>query len=138
MKNRSTLAVLGLAIYLLSSCALFKGDHAEDNILAPAIAMAWPAVMEDLDRGIADGEEDGDLMPTGAAGLRGQRDALTAAIDAKDKAAVAAVPFKAALYPWCERGIQARLDAGEIGPGVQASLTEQLVQFDRALDNLKD
>ena len=109
----------------IDSFALFK----------PA-QITWPAIENDLHRGIDDGIEDGDLTANAAALLRGQGINMETALHDKDLDALRLVPW-GTLDPWAGRGITDKEADGEIGPGVAKSLREQLTNFTTLINKLQ-
>lgn len=98
--------------------------------------MAWPAVERDYERGIQDGVEDHELSAASAGVLLQDGATLGKVIDTKDREALMAVPWDAMSH-WANRGIQDKLEDGEVGPGVAASLREQLVNFTETIHRLQ-
>lgn len=130
MNPKTSLAIVA-AIAILAIGALLPsciGSRTKPLALFPPAQLTWPAVEEDLARGIADGVEDGDLTQDGANEMNTHTLAFGAALDAHDLEGVRRVPWSA-MAPWAERGIADKIDDGEISPGVAASLREQLSNF---------
>lgn len=122
-----------------SSCALFDPNATEvvdDLVIFEPAQLAWSDIRDDLDRGFADGENEGTLDADAAAGLRAARDNLEAAIRDKDRDALRMVPWHT-LKPWAERGIDAQLSAEIVGPGVAESFHEHLRNFDLTMQRLR-
>lgn len=134
MKTIAIACALALAVLLpLSSCIGPKVDRAA--LFTPA-RDAWPDVRSDLELGLEDGREDGELSQEAAGVLRAQADDLGKALEATDRSALRKVPWPA-LRPWSSRGIDVRLERGEIGPGVATSFREHLANFDQILQRLR-
>lgn len=104
--------------------------------LFPSAELAWPAVEEDVARGIADGADDGDLSPEAVLMLTSQSDKLGGALKARDSGALREVSWTTLEF-WANRGIGDKLDDGEIGPGVAQSLHEQLFNFSTTITRLQ-
>jgi hypothetical protein len=119
-------ALAFLALALLPGCA---SRGVRPRVLFPPAALTWPAVEEDLHRGLADGVEDGELTEEAAQLLRAEGDELEAALDARDLMGVRVVAWEEGLEPWAARGIDDKLADGEVGPGVADSLRGQLEDF---------
>lgn len=134
MKRIAALAVALLTVSLFFSSCI--GSRAKAATLFPAAELAWPAVQEDFLRGVADGVEDGELVESAAAQLRSNGDSLGAALTARDVTALRGVPWPS-MAPWAQRGVEDKLQDGEIGPGVRLSLLEQLANFSTAITNLQ-
>lgn len=128
-----TLLTLCAALRVAPSCVT---SHTDPHALFPPLELAWPAVQEDVHIGISDAVTDGELTEVAAVMLRTEGAKLGDAIHAKSVYGVRAVPWST-LVPYGERGIDAKLEAGEVGPGVADSLREQLVNFTEAVDRLK-
>jgi len=127
---------LALSVFAVATIASCAGPRSKSVTLFPAAELAWPAVSEDFHRGVADGLEDGDLPQPAADELRSEAEALGRALDARDVDAVRAVPWPI-MQPWVDRGIDDKLLDGEIGPGVAASLREQLAKFTSTIDDIQ-
>lgn len=127
------IAVLSLLLFFAPSCL---GPRSKTLALFPAAELAWPAVSEDLHRGVEDGVADGDLVEGVAEKLLNEGDELAKALHAKDIEGVRAVPWTS-LQPWVTRGIEDKLSDGEIGPGVAVSLREQLSNFTTTISTIQ-
>ena len=124
---RNLILVAVLAVSALASC--MAGADARNNILTPAIATAWDGVRTDVERGIADAVEDGDVADPME---------LLALVDELDTSiSDETVPIRAArwslLRPFAERGIQDYVDDGVLGSDAIEFLEARLEQFDRAM-----
>lgn len=113
---------------ILSSCL---GPKAKDDVLFPPIALAWPAVQDDVERGIQDGVDDGVLLPADVSALNLEVAALDDAIDAHE--ADETRTGWPGLRPWAERGVTDRREDGEIGPAGAAAGVERINQFSAAV-----
>lgn len=137
MKSIALLVVAALlalaAPFQLSSCVSQRTD---ELALFEPLRVAWPDVRFDLEAGFADGVADGELLPAGLDDLRADVDRLGAALEASDRAELRAAPWLE-LRPWAVRGVESRLQAGEIGPGVAQSAHEHLSNFDAAVQRLR-
>jgi hypothetical protein len=130
------LSALAMAIalsFVPSSCT---ANRTKPAVLFPPAQLTWPAVQEDLQRGIADGVEKGDLPSEASNTLLAECQQLGAALNARDLEAVRQAPWSL-LEPWADRGIADKLADGEIGPGVAVSLREQLGNFTNTITNLQ-
>lgn len=133
--NPKPLRAIVATIAILFACMLAPaciGSRTKPLALFPPVQLTWPAVEEDVLRGIADGVEDGDLAQDGANEMNTHTLAFGVAINASDLEGVRRVPWSA-MRPWAERGIVDKIDDGEISPGVAASLREQLSNFTEAI-----
>jgi hypothetical protein len=127
-----TLAVVACTV-ALSSCIAPKY---KPSVLFPAAALTWPAVEEDFDRGIADGISDGVLTQQAAVAFKAEADKLENGLNTKNLPEVQLVAW-GNLKPWADRGIDDKLADGEVGPGVAASLREQLTNFTETIAQLQ-
>lgn len=135
MKNLLTLALV--ACLSLSSCISTK---ARDEALLPAATLAWgnsqAGVRSDLERGIADAVEDGDLAdPAPLDALVLQLDEVLAL--GGSRVLLRQIPWESTLLPYAARGVQDRVDDGEISQMIaDVSYMERLNQFSLAFDQL--
>lgn len=119
-----------LAALVAASLASCMSNQARDEALLPAVNLAWgdseAGVRSDVERGIADAVEDGDLLDSSVLdAVVGQiQDALAEG----DRFELRTIPW-ALLAPYGERGIQDRIDDGEMGEMVAESLRERLRNF---------
>lgn len=137
MKNKALAALLLVAIVLpMQSCWLLSRNVAPPALFGPA-RMTWPAVADDYTRGIDDGEEDGDLNEQAADILRALGGDLGAALERESVTDVRVIPWAASMDVWARRGIVDKVEDGEIGQGVAASLSEQLSNFSETITQIK-
>jgi len=136
MKAQATLMVMvGL---LLTSC-IGTGKAARDEALLPAVRLAWGdsnyGVRADTLRGIEDATEDGDLSDPSA---------MLAFVDALEEAIVTENSTLIGLSPWgslkgyAERGIDDRVEDGEMIEQAAAFLRRRLTNFDDAISKLSE
>lgn len=131
MKKTNTVVALAtfLALAVSSACT---GVQARENVLMPAMSRAYTTVIEKhVDRGIAEAE----LDATAAQSLQDLQAGLIAALDSGDRHEVDGSAW-ATLRPFALAGIDARVQAGEIGPGVADSIRETVTQFDQRMVQL--
>ncbi len=129
MKN-----LLALALLLFSSACI--GPKVRQSTLVPAVVMAWQGVRADIERGIEDAMEDGDLK---------NRYQLDAAITQIDEALAQGAPqvlirliFWPELEPYAYRGIQDRVDDGELSQMIaDSSMRQRIINFSDALKELR-
>lgn len=119
-------------LLILTSC-LGAQQAARDTALMSAFAASWgtdeAGVRSDTLRGIADAVEDGDLVTADLIlGLVAQ---MQAVIDAQDRSELRTVPWPA-LELYAERGIQDRVDDGEMAAQAALFLTRRLERFSEA------
>lgn len=129
---------LALSCLLLASgCAGSSGNAARERALLPALRSAWPGVEADVQRGVNDGLDDGDLQGEAASALIASADRLEESLSTNlDDARAATTIEWPLIHPYALRGVLDRVDDGDIGAGVAASLNERITQFDAAIDAL--
>jgi L-serine deaminase len=98
---------------------------AREEALIPAMQMAWQHMQPEIEAGIQ-------LQPEAAReALRASRDAMSDALESGDRFQVGAQDW-AQLSTLAIAGVNAQMTAGEIGPGVAASLLERIANFNEA------
>lgn len=102
------------ALILLTACA---GLEARKNVLIPTMELMWPSIVASI----------GSSSP--------EVEAMTVALKSRDIDKVLLANWDL-LRSLALAGIQARLDAGEIGPGVAESLQEGVRLFDESFRRL--
>lgn len=112
------------------------GPRYKPSALFPGAELSWPAVEEDIDRGIADAQEDGELTQTAADNWRFEANKLELGLKSRNLEMVRLAPWDG-LEPLANRGIDDKLSDAEIGPGVAVSLREQLRNFSETITQLK-
>ena len=126
------------SLFLLAGCAGLAGDSARERALLPALRSAWPGVAADVQRGVNDGLDDGDLTAAASDALVASGDHLGASLSSTlEEAKTVTGAEWPVLHPWAARGVIDRVDDGEVGPGVAVSLNERILQFDAAIDALQ-
>lgn len=132
--NRLTLSV-ALVVGLLASC---MSSRARDQGLLPAARLSWGSssmgVRADIERGVNDAVADGELADP--ADLNTMIASLDSALAAGDRTQLVKITW-ASLEPYGQRGIQDRIDDGEMDPMVALSLRERLTNFGFALSKLQ-
>ena len=125
------LLLAALVAATLTSCLSSK---VRDEALLPAASLAWPGVRADVERGIADAVEDGDLLDSAPMlGFVLQLEAVLA--DGAPRDDLKLVPWST-LEPYGKRGIADRIEDGEMHPLVAESLYQRLKNFTLAFDQL--
>ncbi len=133
---RGTRALPLLLLLAVASCV---GTKVRDAALMPAVASAWTGVKADVEKGMEDAKEAGDLTESTEAVLRVQLGHLDKAIANKDRVALRALrPTWPGFKALAERGITRRVKDGEIGVGVSQSLLERVRNFEDAFVKLTD
>lgn len=129
--NRHRSAALLLTLFLVAACA---GTKARDNVLLPAVATAWKPVKSDIKLGMADAKTAGALDASVEAVLTARLSDYDAAMVAKDRTALLVLRGSWAQFKtYAERGVTARVKAGEISAGVAQSFFERHARFEEAL-----
>lgn len=132
------LAALAFFALSFSSCL---GPKVDTVALFEPAALAWPAVEEDVEFGLAAAEEENvEDVPAIKASIDKGRyhcEELGAALLSKDRSRLRLVPWPS-LEGWAIAGISSELSAGAIGPGVAESLREQLSKFSAVILRLQE
>lgn len=117
--------LLAVALAAIASCT---SPHAKQSALAPVLQNVWPRVELDISRGILDAQEDGEAV----SGAHGARESLSRAVG---RGVISQVDVSAwiVLEPFGYRGVQDRVDDGEMAEAVAESLRERIRQFGRGL-----
>lgn len=127
-----------LLLILLTSC-LSASKAARDHGLLPTVRLAWGSsmygVLSDTERGIEDAVEDGDLADPGT--MLSLVEQMTDALRTENRSALRMVPWDM-LHVYADRGIQDRVDDGEMVPQAAVSLRRRLKNFDDAIEVLTD
>lgn len=129
---KSALGALMVALVALAAVPVMQGclgQKARDTAGVAAINLADDGVVNDARSGVPT------LPEEQRAAATAEIDAFSNAISTKDRAVIAtdALPRWTLVRSLAEAGIAARQQAGEIGPGVAASLRERLVRFEEVL-----
>lgn len=133
--TRTLLAAMTLLISV--SCA---GVEAREEVLTPAMAVAWTNVSGDVSNGIRIAEAGGALDPTDAAAARATAAEIGTALDSLDRSALLPLDWES-LRALAASGIDTRAvlsaelpeGVSHIGIGVAGSLHNRLNLFDRAM-----
>ncbi len=127
MHNLFTIVAL-LGALLASSCA---GLTAREEILMPAMKVAWIAISKNVEQGIEYGLFSSEIDASEAAGIRSE-------IIAMDRALASGDPLRVADVNWhrlrriAAQGIDWRRQQREIGYGVAYILNQRLGKFHEA------
>lgn len=127
LRSRSVAALLAV-LALCSACAS-AGGAAREQALVPALAQAWPAVRDNLARGAVEQGVD-------ASGAIAQWESAFAVSD-QDALVMLRDQTWADVRALAVLGVDARMQAGEIGPGVAASFLERINRFGSSLEMLR-
>ena len=131
MRKLGLIAAL-LVLVVVASCL---GVKTRDNVLLPAARDAYGDIYHEVVRGLLDGKVDGDLTDEQAEVLIFSADSLKTALKDGDRVKIASVDWEA-LRPWAIRGIQDKIDDGEIAETVAASLFHRVEKFTESLEVL--
>lgn len=126
MKLRTTIALLGALLF--SSCA---GMTARQEILMPAMKVAWIAISKNVEQGIEAALSTADIDDVEAAGIRSEIIAMDSALASGDPLRVADVNWHR-LKRIAEQGIASRSSSGVIGWTVARILLDRLNKFHEA------
>ena len=102
----------------------------------PAAAQVWPAVKADTERGIMVAAEAEEISGDEAARQQGFVNELDTAFANKDLEALERVDWME-LAPYAEKGIQDRVNSGEISEGVAVSFRQRILQFSHMMGMLQ-
>jgi hypothetical protein len=122
MKKKYFLACL---LLMVAGCT---GVQIRDNVLLPLASEIYEHVYPQIELGLADAVQDGDLTQEGADLLLAQADALREALRGQDRTQILAIDWNS-LEAWAARGVQDMIDDGTISPGVATSLLQRIVNF---------
>lgn len=117
--NRLPALLLGL---ILAACA---GVKARETVLMPVMLQAWSTVLAKHVESVA-----ATSAPEVATPLREKAEALRVALDSGDRYQALTVDWPT-LRQAALAGVQLRVTANEIGPGVGLSIVETVNQFDQ-------
>lgn len=128
MKN-----LLALICLLAASCL---APRARQHGLVPAVIMAWEGVRADTMRGIDDAMEDGDI--TSRMSLDMVVFQIDEALEQGAPTALISIIDWSVLHPYAVRGIQDRVDDGEMIQAIaDGPMTERLNNFTQAFSMLR-
>jgi len=139
MRTSKILAVALAATLLLSCCtaSCHASMRAKAEVLSPAIAAAWEApsgVEADVERGIVDAMQDGEMGSAESVDVRQSFYALDEAIESGSVDAIRArIRDWTRLAPLARRGVLDRYDDGEIGFGGMQIFLERIDNLTAAL-----
>lgn len=119
---RSVLGIF-LAALMLQACA---GKQARNNVLYPALRVAYEDMQEYIAIGLADGVESEEIVEGVAEARRRDSVTLGLMLDNEDSAAAS---FWFSLRPWAFRGVDKLLEDEEISEGVAEEIRESIDQF---------
>jgi len=140
MRRRTRLSMLALALLafvIVAGCAGTSGDLASERALLPPLRNAWPKVEADIVRGVQDAVADDDLAPSAADDLLWSADRLESSLDFLDQARAIAPVEWPRLHPFAKRGVDDRVDDGELDLGPAGSFLERIKQFDAGIAKLQ-
>lgn len=127
--------LLVLSLALLASCA---GARARDHVLMPLARQSWPDVRTDVERGVGDALAASEFTIADADAAIDEANWLEETLEAGQRLPLAGFDFEALLGPLAERGIQAQLAAGEVGPNGAEVLRRHLDLFRQTLSLIAD
>ena len=112
-------------VMIICSCT---GVQVRDTILLPLAREIYEHLVPQIELGLADAVEDGDLSTEGAEALLVLSDQLREALKSGDRSQALAVDWPT-LEAWAVRGVQRLVDDGTISPAVATSLYQRIVNF---------
>jgi hypothetical protein len=117
------------AVALLLLVAACSGIHAREQVLMPAMSMAYTTTIQpQVTRGIENQRDSGLIDVMTARAMFDLSDNMAKALDSGDRTSLIGVDW-ATLRQLATSGIQHRLEREEVGAGVALSLLETLNQF---------
>jgi len=119
----------------LAACSACAGPNAQKHVLLPAMQSAWPGVQDDIEYGLNDAFEEGQVTEAEVAEQEATMTTLGLALSEKDLNKVRSTSWTE-LNTWGERGIEARVEDG-LSESVAASLTSRLTEFDNAMKEIQ-
>ena len=123
--------IIAIALFIMLPACV--GTHVRDEVLIPAVQMSWINVKKDIQRGLEDALSKEEITPDDS--VFAIFEMMDDAIDAGIRQDIMAVPFSV-LEPYANKGIQAKIDAGELTPQTAEFLYERLENFKYALNTL--
>lgn len=127
MARMNSVFLMGLLL-IGAGCSGCAGLNARQKVLLPTMQVVWPNVRVTAERGVEA------LPPEGRTEALATLDLFGAALTAGTEEGIAHVhPSWIQISAWADNGIDARVEAKEIGPGVALSLKERVRQFNDAL-----
>ena len=127
--DRTFLLLLAASVIALPSCLSSK---TKEKVMMPAITQAWPAVRADIERGLDVSITD----PSEIDRLNEQIQILDTSFKNNDLDTLQGVKWME-LAPYAEKGIQDRIQQGEISEGVAASFRERILRFSHVMGMLQ-
>lgn len=121
--------VLMLALAVVATGCF--GAAARDNVLLPAMNLAWEGVEKSIHAGITDASDAGDINQATVDVLLQQATALKQTLADGDREGLRAVDWPS-LQGYALRGVTARATRGEIGVTVAKILMERISQFNKS------
>jgi hypothetical protein len=107
------------------------GSMARDNVLVPAMALAFDGVEKSVHAGIADAVATNDIHPETAAILLSEMDRLHGAIAAGNREALRGIDWPS-LNAYATRGVAARVTKGELGVNGAKLHLRRVAKFNEA------
>lgn len=107
------------------------GKLARDNVLLPAMELAWPGVQNSIAAGITDASDAGDINQEQVDLLLSEASRMSDVLAAGDREALAGVDWPT-LNNYATRGVAARVLLGEIGPNGAKLFLRRIAEFNKA------
>ena len=122
--------LLAFIVITLPSCL---GVHVRDATLIPAVQMAWTSIKVDIELGISDAVEHGDLNDSDE--LFNISCNMDMAVKSGIRNDIMAAPYNI-IEPYAYRGIGVKIEKGELTEQTAEFLFERLTNFRHAIDKL--
>lgn len=127
--DRTFLLLLAVSAISLPSCL---SSATKEKVMMPSIVQVWPAVKADIERGLEVSIIDTSELDR----LTGQIQILDTSFKNNDLDTLQEVEWMD-LAPYAEKGIQDRIQQGEISEGVAVSFRERILRFSHVMGMLQ-
>lgn len=107
------------------------GKLARDNVLLPAMELAWPGVEKSVVAGIKDASDQNEINQEQVSVLLNETSRLGDVLVAGDRKALSSVDWPT-LNNYATRGVAARVLLGEIGPNGAKLHLRRIAEFNKA------
>lgn len=133
-RSVGSVALLLCSAAVIASLSGCFAARARDHILMPAVQLASEGIFEDAQAGVEDAVIDEDMTEAEAGAVMAEMAGLRFAIVEADRQAMAdMIGTWEEMFPLVERGINAQLESGMIGPNGALSKLERLANYDESI-----